>query len=427
MPFPFTFSFRVPGLHNPFTAQSAVKPSRNDRNDTTVDHGAAISRRNCTRFPPRRASPSPSLSSFVPLNRKRAWVSSIPEPSQAATSAASTRGYLDTPAKYRNTAHEVPEQELVEEMFTELPPTKRRRTLAGSIVSTALSAALIGTAVGLTVYRLWRDRGQEQEKIQPQPLPPPYHPGDWVPEQYKDLQVTPPTPKSRKPRTAPSSIRRSGTRHRRMRTRGRPVTPSRSVSPALMAHSPPEFDFVHVNQDEEAEEDEPEADEMDWIGDRLSKLIQEGHRALNTEVVVMSEAKEDEVDDGSGDWEEEQPATGPSVSRCGSFRRTHRPRDIQPPSYSAFTSSSSPSSSPRKRKFVGETVHLSPDRQDFSRLSVPSTPRRIARETWTDIDAYATVASSFKEDVSAWQSPELRESMERARAQYLQRRMGAQS
>ena len=36
----------------------------------------------------------------------------------------------------------------------ELPPPKRRRTLAGSIVSTALSAALIGTAVGLTVYRL---------------------------------------------------------------------------------------------------------------------------------------------------------------------------------------------------------------------------------------------------------------------------------
>jgi hypothetical protein len=34
------------------------------------------------------------------------------------------------------------------------PPTKRRRTLVGSIASTALSAALIGSAVGLTVYRL---------------------------------------------------------------------------------------------------------------------------------------------------------------------------------------------------------------------------------------------------------------------------------
>jgi len=33
-------------------------------------------------------------------------------------------------------------------------PSKRRRTLVGSIASTALSAALIGSAVGLTVYRL---------------------------------------------------------------------------------------------------------------------------------------------------------------------------------------------------------------------------------------------------------------------------------
>lgn len=417
MPFPFTFSFRVPGLHNPFITPPAVKPSRNDRKDALLD---PISRRiNRALPPPRRASPSPSpsLSPFVPLNRKRGWVPSIPEPSQAATSAASTRGYLDTPAKYRDMAHEAPEQEFVEDVFTELPPAKRRRTLAGSIVSTALSAALIGTAVGLTVYRLWRDRGKEQERIQPQP--PPYHPGDWVPEQYKDIQVTPPTSKSRKSRPTPSSVRRSGTRSRRIRTRGRPVTPSRSVSPALMGHPPQEFDFVHVNQDEE---EEPEADEMDWIGDRLSKLIQEGHRALNTEVVVMSEAKEDEVDDGSGDWEEEQPVT--SISRGSSFRRTHRARDNQPPS---FTLPCSPNSSSRKRKFIGEAIHLSPDRQDFSRLSVPSTPRLIARESSMDIDACATITSSFKEDTSAWESPELRESMERARAQYLERRMGART
>jgi hypothetical protein len=34
------------------------------------------------------------------------------------------------------------------------PPSKKRRGLTGSIVSTAVNAALIGTAVGLTVYRL---------------------------------------------------------------------------------------------------------------------------------------------------------------------------------------------------------------------------------------------------------------------------------
>lgn len=39
-------------------------------------------------------------------------------------------------------------------LHIELPPLKRRRGLAGSIISTAVSAALIGSAVGLTVYRL---------------------------------------------------------------------------------------------------------------------------------------------------------------------------------------------------------------------------------------------------------------------------------
>jgi hypothetical protein len=78
----------------------------------------------------------------------------------------------------------------------ELPPTKRRRTLASTIVSGALNAALIGTAVGLTVYRLyvlsfawlrgfelipnarWRDRGSV-----PELEPPPYEQGDWAPSE----------------------------------------------------------------------------------------------------------------------------------------------------------------------------------------------------------------------------------------------------
>jgi hypothetical protein len=194
-----------------------------------------------------------------------------------------------------------------------------------------------------------------------------------------------------------------------------------------MAVPPPEFDFVHVHRAEE-EEVEAEADEMDWIGDKLSELIEEGKRALSTEVVVMSEAKEDEVDDGSGDWEEERPVAGPSVSRRGSMRRTHRPRDIQsPPSYPAFPVSPSQSLSPRKRKFVVEAVHLSPHRGDYSGLAAPSAPRQIVRESSREANPFAPVTNSFKEDESSWQSPELRESMERARAQYLQRRMCAGS
>lgn len=115
MPFPFTFSFSVPGLHNPFTAtQPAVQQSRTDRNDALLDPAArAISRRDHPFPPSHRAYPSSSL---VPLTRKRAWVPSTSEPSQAATSGASITGYLDTPAKYRHMVHEAPERE-TEEMF----------------------------------------------------------------------------------------------------------------------------------------------------------------------------------------------------------------------------------------------------------------------------------------------------------------------
>jgi hypothetical protein len=48
---------------------------------------------------------------------------------------------------------------------------------------------------------------------------------------------------------------------------------------------------------------------MDQIGDKLSMLIEQGKCALGTKVVVMSEAKEDEVDDGSPGWEEEEEDT----------------------------------------------------------------------------------------------------------------------
>lgn len=39
-------------------------------------------------------------------------------------------------------------------LHIEMPPLKKRRGLAGTIISTALNAALIGGAVGLTVYKL---------------------------------------------------------------------------------------------------------------------------------------------------------------------------------------------------------------------------------------------------------------------------------
>jgi hypothetical protein len=149
--------------------------------------------------------------------------------------------------------------------------------------------------------------------------------------------------------------------------------------------------------------------------------------------VVMSEAKEDEVDDGSDAWEEEQddqfvrPAAGSSISRRGSvrsLRRTHKPRDIPlPPSYSPYPLSPPRSVSPRKCQFESDSVHLSPGRSTHGGVTAPSTPRRTARGTSVESDAFAHIVSGFEEDESVWQSPELRESMERARARYSQRRV----
>ena len=249
--------------------------------------------------------------------------------------------------------------------------------------------------------------------------------------QPKQIEVAP-SPKARKHRHTPSSVRHHVGRHsRKPRAKLQTVTP-RSASPAYTTPQS-EFDYVHVSHHaDNVEQDlESEGDEMDWIGDRLTRLIQEGQKALGREIVVMSDAKEDEVDDGSDAWVEEPddrlvPSVGgPSVSRHGSIRslnRTHRPRDLPiPPSYSSYPISPPNSASPRKRQFEPDSVHHSPGRSTCGGFTLPSSPRSIMRGMSVESDVLAPVVSSFKEDESAWQSPELRESMERARARYLQR------
>ncbi|KAI0700130.1 hypothetical protein C8T65DRAFT_580569 [Cerioporus squamosus] len=269
----------------------------------------------------------------------------------------------------------------------DLPPPKRRRTLAGSLISTALSAALIGTAVGLTVYRLWRDRGKNPEALPP----PPYEQGEWVPPEHEtSAPTTPalkpaPTPRSRKSRTVAS--RRTVPRHRK--------TPSRvagsmsyhyassSTSYASRAPIPPEFNFTSGSRSSPKPDEDADVDEqMSWIGDRLTQLIAEGQKALGKEVVVMSEDQADEVDDGSGAWVEEEEERLPGSSRRAGFGL---------PPYSPHTPQLG---SPRKSRF---------DRGH----SVDSDARSVA---------------SLREDESTWESPEVRESMERARQLYRQKR-----
>lgn len=139
---------------------------------------------------------------------------------------------------------------------------------------------------------------------------------------------------------------------------------------------------------------------MDWIQSKLAQLIEEGKRALNREVVVMSDAKEDEVDDGSGAWEEEEgDQPDAPISRNSSIKRgAKRSR--------AHTYTTTP----------GHSSHHLPLPQ-----AVPVTPRKTPSHS-RGFSADSVTRDIFQEGDSEWQSPELRESMQKARERILARR-----
>ncbi|KAJ7030409.1 hypothetical protein C8F04DRAFT_1113527 [Mycena alexandri] len=420
MPFPFTFKLAVPGL-NPFSSPVEASSPQVQPTFGFSPQSPGHSRSRPARphnINERRPSPSPSLA--APLSRKRGWDPSLAEPSQSAATFASSSGYLDTPAKYREMVMHQDEFEL-EDMSASVsdlpPPAKRRRGLAGSIVSTAVSAALIGTAVGLTVYRLWRDRGKDSEPDQIPP--PPYQKGEWNPVPLppsQAIQITPPTPlitpRRRKVRHGASTA--SGTKRGQ---RLRPRNHGRASSPPSSGMSPSKSAFLPDSM----EDDDAGAveDQMDWIGDQLSMLIQEGQKALGREIVIKSDAREDEIDDGCGVWEEEeggydQEFGGPSsyknsLSRSASPRQRKRPRNLTlaPPSYG---SQSRPASlSPRAKRF------------EFTSASLPSS---VSGTRWRS-DAHAPgldrgmSADSTNSGREEEESPELKESMARARARLM--------
>jgi len=404
MLFPFTFTISVPGIMNPFSKPPHPSNDTGDSPAPVTINNPQEKRWIAVRRPHPSVLPPP-----VPLARKRGWQPSGPEPSPAAAVATSTCGHLNIPPKYRDftvTPEAREEEQGTEEM--ELPPAKRRRTLAGTIVSGAVNAALIGTAVGLTVYRLWRDRGRA-----PELEPPPYEQGDWIPSEPEEVAppsiATPQTPRSKRTRTVPNTVRRGTPRHRKARHQAKlPVSPAR-LSRHPSPHRPinPDLDLgSEMDQGDELE------DKMDWMGDRLARLIEDGKKALGKEVVVMSEAQEDEEDDGSGDWEEEaNPGTSSArASLSGSIRRKDKSQVPGLISYASPFISLPPTASPRRQQF--STVHTS---HPSAALPIPG---RSSHSHSASVDTH----HSFDGDESLWQSPELRESMERARAAYLRDR-----
>ncbi|EED80402.1 predicted protein [Postia placenta Mad-698-R] len=206
--------------------------------------------------------------------------------------------------------------------------------------------------------------------------PPPYEQGEWVPPKPKPssvpatppVQVTPPTPRSRK---------------------------SRHIAATSYMPIPPEFSCSAPDADPELDTDKGEDDQMSWIGDKLALLIAEGQRALGKEVVVMSEAPEDKEGNGMDDWVEEDG--GRAQSSHGGL-----------PPYSSRHGLPLLSASPRCDRFDLSSSHAT----SYAR-SIPGSPHCRGREVSIESDRFASM--SFQEDESAWQTPELWEAMERAR------------
>ena len=185
---------------------------------------------------------------------------------------------------------------------------------------------------------------------------------------------------------------------------------------------------------------------MDWIGDKLSMLIEQGKRALGTEVVVMSEAKEDEVDDGSPGWEEEEEANDQprkNLSPSDSVKHLKRPRSILPPpsfnipiphaGSSSLKRSIYDSAPTNSNTFSTFAPNSAPGSSNYYTTTTTTAPRKThSRGISYESGVGFGLNSGFRngafpssvEDQSSWESPEIREGMEKARSRYFERRIG---
>jgi len=157
---------------------------------------------------------------------------------------------------------------------------------------------------------------------------------------------------------------------------------------------------------------------MDWIGDRISQLIEEGKKALGKEVVVMSDSKEDEVDDGSGLWEDSDggdlgssPSSRYARSLSSPRRKRARPSLPHQTILGGFCGSS-PSKPP---------VYATPTKSTY-----PGSPSstRSSVEPFSSLGSSPTMTGWTRESEGDWQSEEMRASMELARATYMAKRRG---
>ncbi len=116
MVFSFSFNLSVPGIINPFTAAAEAEVAAANSEQAslpTLHFDEDVLPPSASTVHTRRPA-SPSI--LPPVSKKRGWVPSYPEPSRPAPMQASTSGYLDTPAKYRDMVYDTADQEEMEEL-----------------------------------------------------------------------------------------------------------------------------------------------------------------------------------------------------------------------------------------------------------------------------------------------------------------------
>lgn len=286
---------------------------------------------------------SSSSTSFASFRQAQTPMSSSPssfrtadadESSYFARSTIFSRGNQSAQAMLRETSRGMQDSGTL----SEEQPRKRRRGLAGTIVDTALNAALYTGAAALTAYSLWSSWGQSAEgetqrhnpdagpqadmgfvvspndrsgKAKEMRLPggldeppPPYIYEDLgTPSKgERNLPPQPSTPQSNSVRTRKVFV--SSQRNRRRPTfqgsktsrqntprKGLPESfrsPSRAASPSLPSSSSQLISSDAADEQNDEDEEEDEDDEMlSRFEAKMAALIAEGQAALNSTPVLQ--------------------------------------------------------------------------------------------------------------------------------------------
>jgi len=106
---------------------------------------------------------------------------------------------------------------------------------------------------------------------------------------------------------------RSRRRHVRKPQRRPRLGPSSPSLRSVPSHS--RLQVPLQSSDAEMDDEDEVGSQIDSMSARLAKLVEDGQRALGTEIVISSESQEDELDDGMGQWvEDDESQYTPSKS-----------------------------------------------------------------------------------------------------------------